>query len=78
MPLIYKEIPTTERLITGFVCNKCKKEFDDDIFELQEMAHIRDTGGYGSAWGDGTTYEVALCGDCCHEIFKDIATYHDA
>ena len=79
MTVIYKEIPIVKQEIAGFICCKCKTEFkEDDIFQIQEMLHMKDTGGYSSAWGDGTTYEVTLCDKCSYEMFKDIAIYHDA
>lgn len=79
MPYFYKDVKTTKQEITGFECSKCKKRYDAGNFiEMQEAMHWRDTGGYGSVWGDGATYEITLCQSCAHELFKDIATYHDA
>lgn len=42
------------------------------------MLHWRNTGGYGSVWGDGMTVEVTLCQKCTIELFGDFATVHDA
>jgi len=41
---------------------------------MQEALHWQDTGGYGSLWGDGTTYEVTLCQKCAYELLGGIAT----
>jgi hypothetical protein len=77
MPYFYRDEPTTKQVVTGFECSKCgAKHNSDDFIEMQEAIHWRDTGGYGSVWGDGVTYEITLCQTCAHELFKDIATIH--
>lgn len=78
MPIIYTDVPVTEKKVTGFECNKCKITYrlSNDPLELEEMVHLKKTGGYGSVWGDGTTVEVSLCQYCAKEMFNDIATIH--
>ena len=72
MTRIYKEVEVTEvkRQYVGFVCDKCGKTIgtkDDDIWEAQEAFHHRFTGGYGSVFGDMSTYEIDLCQRCLDE-----------
>lgn len=75
MPLFFKDVQVTERQLIGFECSRCKATHDADNFvEMQEMLHWRNTGGYGSVWGDGVTVEVTLCQKCTLELLGDFAT----
>lgn len=73
MTRIYKEVEVTEvkRQYVGFVCDKCGKTIignrDEDTWEAQEAFHYRFTGGYGSVFGDMSTYEIDLCQRCLDE-----------
>ena len=72
MTRIYKEVEVTEvkQQYVGFVCDKCGKTVgtkDDDIWEAQEAFHYSFTGGYGSVFGDMSTYEIDLCQNCLNE-----------
>ena len=79
MPLFYKDIQVTEQRCIGFKCDRCKAQHEaDDYVEMQEMMHWRNTGGYGSVWGDGTTVEITLRQKCTLELFGEFATVHDA
>lgn len=69
--IITKKVTVENDEIVGIVCDKCKKEFSD-LLELQEFHHIRFTGGYGSAFGDGMNVECDICQSCLHEMIKDI------
>ena len=74
MTLIYKNVPQDPRsLVVGFHCNCCKRSFNDDM-ALQEMFYKHDVGGYGSAFGDMSEYEIVLCTNCA---FKLLAAYTD-
>ncbi len=55
----YKET----HVITGFTCNRCNQNFTD-ILDVQEMFHYSFTGGFGSVFGDMSTFEVTLCQNC--------------
>ena len=59
--------------ITGFVCDKRKKSFDKevDIWEFQERFSYTFTGGYGSVFGDMSTYSIDLCQRCFDECVGD-------
>jgi hypothetical protein len=59
----------TVTYITAYICDVCGKEFnfEDDIFETQEMVHINFTGGYGSIFGDGDTMRLDICQHCLKE-----------
>lgn len=75
MPYLYKPVPVEQQAVTGFVCDCCKKTHDADNFvEMQELLHWKNTGGYGSVWGDGVTVEVTLCQACTHALFKEFAS----
>jgi len=75
MPYFYKDVPHTRRVCTGFECSKCKARYSSyESIEMQEALHWQETGGYGSVWGDGTTYEVTLCQKCAYELLGGIAT----
>jgi len=79
MTLLYEDVQVTEKQCTGFECSRCKAKHDAENFvEMQEMLYWRNTGGYGSVWGDGATVEVTLCQKCTLELFGDFATVHDA
>jgi len=79
MPYEYGEV--TERTITGFTCDRCKRFFgrwDSDIGEFEERFSWQNTGGYFSKfWGDGSSVEVVMCERCGYEMFKEIATWTD-
>lgn len=57
----------------SLTCDCCGKTYqyeDDDgqqsydIMDIQEFTTIRFTGGYGSIFGDGETFECHLCQQC--------------
>lgn len=76
MALIYKEVSITKHELEGFKCSRCKQEHRaDDWVEMQEYLHWRNTGGYGSRWGDGCTVEITLCQKCQVELFADFVEY---
>jgi len=54
-------------VVESIVCDACGREArpeGDNQFEFQEFLRVRDTGGYGSVFGDGTTWELDLCQRC--------------
>lgn len=72
---IYSETTTIRRECVAFVCCNCKRRIErDEGTEWYEALRWRDVAGYGSLWGDGTTYEINLCGTCSYGMFKNIAT----
>jgi hypothetical protein len=58
---------------THVICDVCKKKYsiEDDELEIQEFLYIRNTGGYGSVFGDGTTFECDMCQHCQKKLFGD-------
>ena len=64
----YIEINIAQSLVTSITCDVCKKtylrEYEPDIMEWQEMTLIKFTGGYGSVFGDGDTFELDICQHC--------------
>lgn len=65
--MIITEKRTKEVLVqTGFICDVCKDKLTDMI-EVQEKVSITFTGGYGSIFGDGDTFSVDLCQNCCKD-----------
>jgi len=74
MPLKWKKAKVETEHLDGFQCDRCKAEYDgDNWIETQEYMHWKNTGGYGSVWGDGTEVEVIICQKCAYELFKDFA-----
>lgn len=74
MPLIFQEKQTMQQVLAGFECDRCKRQFDtDNTIAMDEMLHWRNTGGYGSVWGDGVTVDVVLCQECAHDLFAAFA-----
>lgn len=64
MKVIRHAVP--EKLIS-ITCDVCGTTHRDPI-EMQEFLSYRDTGGYGSKIGDGTTWEIDICQDCCQTL----------
>ena len=64
--------------LSNIMCRKCGKEWGpEDYLEHQESLHLVDTGGYGSAFGDGNTWSVILCQDCTLEVLRPYIVWHD-
>ena len=68
----FEEFQETGSRVKFKECDKCHKKFDvenkDDIYEIQEFLHFRNTGGYDSIFGDGTEIEIDLCQHCTKEV----------
>jgi NMD protein affecting ribosome stability and mRNA decay len=69
----YREIKmeTVEKHLVSIVCDVCEREVKE-VFEAQEFINVRFTGGYGSIFGDGDTFECDLCQHC---IEKTLGKY---
>jgi hypothetical protein len=66
---ILRKVETQEDHVISVTCDKCKKEiFTEDWVDIQEMHHIRFTGGYGSVFGDESKVECDFCQQCLKEI----------
>lgn len=63
------EKQTYTRLVeTEITCNRCRRVITlNDIVEWQEVTCIRFTGGFGSVFGDGLSFECDLCQRCLKE-----------
>jgi len=61
--ITYKKEQREIKTIVSIICDKCNKEFTDDM-EIQEFLHIRDAGGYNSIFGDGVKIEYDICQYC--------------
>ncbi len=60
--------------IIACICDRCKKRIEaNDVFEFQEMHHIRFVGGYGSIFGDETSVKCDLCQNCLLELIGNYA-----
>ena len=70
--IYYRKIQEETEEIDSKKCDKCDRIFlaknQDDIFEMREFLHHRNTGGYGSVFGDGAAVELDLCQDCVKEV----------
>ena len=65
--------PKQVALVTGWTCDKCKKEYDiEDYMEIQEFHHISFFGGFGSVFGDETHVECDICQHCLKEMIGGI------
>lgn len=62
----YKKEMVEKKVLVSITCDICKKTHDDDI-ELQEFVSIRETGGYGSIFGDMSAIGVDICQHCLKE-----------
>ena len=71
------EIKQEKDVVISMSCDICKKEYfyedgivntGDHIYEMQEFTHIRFTGGYGSVFGDGDSYELDICQHCLKDL----------
>lgn len=52
-------------------CDCCHKKFypgPENLFEIQEFVHIRETGGYGSIFGDGAEIKGDFCQHCVKKL----------
>jgi antitoxin CcdA len=58
-------------VLTGIICDVCKKSFDikdeEGIMEAQEFHYINFMGGYGSVFGDGVNVKLDICQHCLNE-----------
>ena len=71
----YKTVDASYKEIESKTCDKCgKKAVRGDgnslqhMIEWQEFISIGFTGGYGSVFGDGDSYECDLCQSCVKEL----------
>lgn len=65
----YKEETVTQKYVCGFTCDSCNKEYgEQDWADLQECLTYRNTGGYGSVFGDGAEMELVLCQHCVKDL----------
>lgn len=56
--------------IESVVCDVCGKSYQyegGDYMEAQEFTHIKFTGGFGSVFGDMSTFECDICQRCLKE-----------
>lgn len=60
-----KTVTKTAIGITAYICDMCSKRItSDNIYEFQEMVHIRHDCGYGSVFGDGNKINLDICQHC--------------
>ncbi len=68
----YEKVQEEREKIKSKECDKCHKSFHagntKDICEMQEFLHFRNTGGYGSIFGDEAKIELDLCQHCVKEV----------
>lgn len=66
-----QQISQPATVIKALVCDCCGKRVEaDDVMQMQETHQFRFTGGYGSVFGDGSSFACDLCDDCCLKLFK--------
>ena len=64
------EVTRMEDVFDSIVCDKCGKEFRDEM-DLQEFHRIDFIGGFTSVFGDGNHVQCDLCQHCLMEMIKD-------
>lgn len=52
--------------VIGIVCDKCKKDYRDEM-EIGEFLCIDFVGGFNSEFGDGLRVESDICQHCLKE-----------
>lgn len=72
----YKTEIVEEAVPIKYICDKCKKEFDDSM-DWQEFHHIRISAGYNSPFGDGNFVMCDLCADCLKSLIGNFCRYVD-
>ena len=81
MPLITESHTIAREQVVGFTCDRCGVEYHDDI-AMQECFTWNTTGGYGSVWGDGRSWDLVLCQGCASALLgpyvRDVTEYSDA
>lgn len=72
----YKIVTIKQREVDKITCDRCKKEFVDEM-ELQEFHHIEFIGGYTSVFGDMNLINCDLCQYCLKELIGKFCNYND-
>lgn len=73
--IIKKEMVVIDKVV-GLQCDRCKKISYDEM-ETQEFISVSDTGGFLSAWGDGTTFSADLCSPCSLKVLGSFASIQE-
>lgn len=68
MPEIVEKCEETVERVVGYKCNACQKVIDKGDYEFYEVLNLNWTGGYGSIFGDGVTYNLCLCERCLKRL----------
>ena len=71
------EVTRTEEVFDAIVCDKCGKEYRDEI-EIQEFHRIDFTGGFSSVFGDGNRVQCDLCQDCLYVMISEYTKVVDS
>lgn len=73
--IIYKTKRIKTQRFDKFICDRCKREVDDEM-ELQEAYIIRFTGGPNSVFGDMNNVSCDLCQQCLKELIGGFCVYN--
>jgi hypothetical protein len=58
--------------VVGMVCDRCKKVYDENSYEIHEFLSWKMTAGYGNTtYGDLNRLEIDLCQYCTKEVLGD-------
>jgi antitoxin CcdA len=71
----YKDIEVKTRVCSEVTCDVCGKRIWPErgsSLDSQEAVHIEFTGGYGSIFGDESTFAVDLCQHCLKDRLGDV------
>lgn len=72
---LYKEIDVKTRVCSKVTCDACGRTIwpeEGMPVESQEAIHLEFTGGYGSIFGDDSTFAVDLCQHCLKDRLGDV------
>lgn len=78
--IVKEKIKVDSYRIAKLICNKCKREFKNDLedtIEFQEFFVYNGCGGWGSVFGDSCPFELHLCQDCLKELVGKYIAYKD-
>lgn len=74
----YQEMKVTS-IPSMYICDVCHTQFcpGKDTFQIQEFHHIRQVGGFSSAFGDMSYIECDICTACLDRLLGKYIRVYD-
>lgn len=63
------------KVIASVTCDRCGKTEEPSFGGFEGWHFFRDTGGYGSVFGDGTVWTLDLCESCFKALVGEWVCY---